>query len=181
MRRSIPMVIVTAALVLCPIGIASVNGQQLQFTHGAVEGGQVTTSDVGGAYQESAGFSTLSNSTMTIVLAPGDSDLFVVEFSAGCAVDGERIDFLLVKATVSRPGLITTFTDLEPNSGFPVFCSGDSGSQSHYKSWAIRLTNNGASLATYHFFIRVRVLDQGTDDDVTGFLNNQTMRLTRYN
>ena len=181
MRRSIPMMIVTAALVLGPIGIASVFGQQLLFTHGAVEGGQVTTSDVGGAFKESAGFSTVPNSTMTMVLAPGDSDLFVVEFSAGCAVQGDRSDLFLVKATVSRPGLITTFTDLEPNSSFPVFCSGDSGSQSNHKSWAIRLSNNGASPATYNFFIRVRVLDQGTDDDVTGFLNNQTVRLTRYN
>jgi hypothetical protein len=182
MRRSIPMMIVTAALVLCPIGIAKVNGQELLFTHGAVEGGQVRTSGGGGVFGESVGFSTVSNSTMTVVLASGDSDLFVLEFSAQCAVlDAENIDFMLVKATFSRQGVITTFTDLDPKSSLPVFCTGDSGSQSNHKMWAVRLTNNGDSPATYQFFVRVRLLDQGTDDFVRGFLGNRTVRLTRYN
>ena len=81
---------------------SAVRAQAVSFGHRAVEGGQVltdrsSTTTTPGEHI----YHPLPNSLLTLVLQPGDSDLFVYEFDAACITVGGPSDHLAMQARLN--------------------------------------------------------------------------------
>jgi hypothetical protein len=184
--------IVVVALALSHWQASAVMAQvgELHFTHGAAEGGQVRTNRSAVAIGESNVHTQLPSSALTVQLQPGDSDLFVLEFDAECAISGSTGDHLSVQARLNGavgPEDVRGVSFLQPQDS-PTdlqVCSvsGANGDHAHTisKSWVIRLSNDTSSPATHTFSIWVRTVDVGGGQNVLTLLDNRIVRFTRYN
>ena len=178
--------IVVAALAWIPCYASAVEAQQAHFTHGAAEGGEITTNraevPVGGLNAHVQ----LTSSALTMELQPGDSDLFVFEFDAQCVVTGGPEDYLSVEARVNGfVGLGASGSFLQPQSNPPDLhaCTGSEGRHTISKSWVTRLSNTTASPQSHTFSIWVRVIDAGEPNQPNppfSLLDNRIVRITRY-
>ena len=176
--------IVVAALAVSPWPSSAVMAQAVSFSHGAVEGGQVLTDrSVTRTTPGKQIFHPLPNSLLTLVLQPGDSDLFVYEFDAGCFTVGGPSDSVVVQArlngVVGSPG--ASYFQPQNNPTNLEACSTNGAYQTISKSWVIRLANTTSLPQTYTFAIWVKTLDRGLlNNAYTGFFN-RTVRYTRFN
>lgn len=103
MRPRLHPYIVVAALAASPWPSSAVMAQVAVFSHGAVEGGQVVTdrSVATTTIGEQIFHPLRSSGPLTVVLQPGDSDLFVYEFDGNCRTVGGPNDYLAVQARLN--------------------------------------------------------------------------------
>jgi hypothetical protein len=189
-RRIRTVVVVLSTLVLSPMILAELAAQEFNFTGGAVEDIQVRTNNAPETRAEGTAFALLGSSTVTVLVNPGDSDLFVFEFDAECCLDGTFYfeGYVEVLARAYGP-LGLSGSELQPQN-LPTgveFCGtnaeqGKDTAQSVSKSWAVRL-NGGSSGLIRTFSIWWRVVDKNNDPFNAGLgrLDERTVRLTRYN
>jgi hypothetical protein len=172
--------IVVAALVLIHWHASAVMAQVFHFTHGAVEGGHVKTDDSSVPFSFAAGWIVVPNSNLTVTLAAGDDDLFVIEFNAECSSQGgAAVVAIEVKAYVSV-GLLGV-QELEPGGSGQkrTLCTPTSSTIStHSMMWAVRLSNDTAGPKNRTFSIWARVFFPANG---IGTLGDRTVKLTRYN
>jgi hypothetical protein len=185
MCRRIRVLAVPFALLLTPMAHTAAVAQEYIFSGGAVEGTQVRTNRNPVAIGEGA-YVKLGSSELTVQLAPGDSDLFVYEFDAQCHIPGAGWDdSIAVEARLFDAIGLFGSSFLQPQD-FPHadlrFCGNNAARQSMSKTWAIRLTNSSASAVNYRFSIYVWAVDGANDDaNLTGWLDDRTVKITRYN
>ena len=176
--------IVVAALAVSPWPSSAVMAQVAVLSHGAVEGGQVVTDrSVATTTIGEQIFHPLPNSLLTLVLQPGDSDLFVYELDAGCFTVGGPSDSVVVQArlngVVGSPG--ASYFQPQNNPTNLEACSTNGAYQTISKSWVIRLSNTTSLPQTYTFGIWVKTVDSGLPNNSYTAIYNRTVRYTRYN
>jgi hypothetical protein len=122
---------------------------------------------------------------------PGDDDLFVFEFDAECRLFGfvgpvpvapGTNDHVSVQARLNGfvgPLLGGSFLQPQNSPSNLEFC-GTRASQSVSKTWAVRLAG-GTGGADWTFSIWWQVGDVGSDNVLSGWLDDRTVRITRYN
>jgi hypothetical protein len=113
-----------------------------------------------------------------------DSDLFVYEFDAECAIGGAGAnDHISVQARLNDGVGLFGSSFLQPQD-LPAdlqFCA-DFAQHAVSETWAIRLTNTSSSAINYRFSIYVSVFDAGNDNfNLAGWLDDRTVKITRYN
>jgi hypothetical protein len=174
--------IIVAALALSPWHAAAVMAQVFHFTHGAVESGHVKTDDSIVSFSSTAGWIVVPNSNLTVTLAAGDDDLFVIEFNTTCSRHGgssAEVAAIEVKAYVSVGFL--GVQELEPGGSGQrrTLCMPTSSTISaHSMMWAVRLSNDTAGPKKHTFSIWARIFEP---DDGLGQFRQRTVKLTRYN
>jgi hypothetical protein len=191
MKSRLQTLIVVAALALFHWHVSAVMAQELHFSHGAVEGGRVITNRSQIQINESSAHVQLPSSALTMVLQPGDSDLFVFEFDAECFMGGDPNDYLSVQARLNGAvgwavvgGLGPSFLQPQDNPPDLAVCKSGTNPVRHTisKSWVIRLSNDTSSPVTYTFSIWVRAVNIGSDNNIIFCnLDNRIVRFTRYN
>jgi hypothetical protein len=189
MKPNLQTLIVVAAVAVSPWH-SSVMAQVASFSHGAAEGGRILTNSSRTAITES-NFHVLppggNYPILFVTLQPGDSDLFVFEFQAECAVSGGFGDYLSLQARFNMEVGAFGFSYFQPQDNptdlRACSASGVEGANTHTiaKSWVIRLSNNTSSPVTHNFSIWVRAVDITADNTVIAFINNWIVRYTRYN
>jgi hypothetical protein len=191
-RRIRTVVVVLFTLVLSPMAFTELSAQEFNFTGGAVEGINVRTNSDTQIRGEGPAFVLLPSSSVTVQVAPRDSDLFVFELDAECRLDGTLFfeGYVEVQARASGPLGLSGSTQLVQPQNLPAgveFCStneeqGKGTAQSVSKSWAVRL-NGGDTGLIRTFSIWWRVVDKNNDSFNAGLgrLDERTVRLTRYN
>jgi hypothetical protein len=168
-RRRVATGIVASVFALSAMALGDLGAQEFHFTHGVAEGGQVKTNDV--FWNVPTTLTPVPSSTLSVTLAPGDDDLFVLEFNAECAHTGTG--WVEVKAFISVGFL--AFQELEPgDSGGMAFCSAGTFINTHAKSWAVR-RSGGSSGSSHTFSVWARVSGTGT-----AVLDDRTVKVTRY-
>ncbi len=171
------------------MALVELAAQEFNFTAGAVEGVQVRTNNAPETRAESNAFVLLGSSSLTVLVNPGESALFVFEFDAECSLDGTLFfeGYVEVMARAAGP-LGLSGSALQPQNvttGFE-FCAtndeqGKGTAQSVSKSWAVTL-NGGSSGLVRTFSIWWRVVDKNNDSLNAGLgrLDERTVKLTRY-
>ena len=177
--------IVVAALAVSPWPSSAVKAQVAVFSHGVVEGGQVLTdrSAIGTTPGETI-HHPLASSLLTVVIQPGDSDLFVFEFDAQCTVVGGPFDYLSVQARLDGVvGGVIGGSYFQPQDIPPDLqaCSTNGARQTISKSWVIRLSNTTSSPQSHTFSIWVKTVEFAPLNNAHTTLDNRTVRYTRYN
>jgi hypothetical protein len=173
--------IIVVALVLTHWRVPTAMAQVFQFTHGAVEGGQVITSSSQIQIHNSSTHAELPSSTLTVQLQPGDSDLFVLEFDAECVLFGGHFDSFSVQARLNGAvGGVLGGSLLHPQNNPTDLRVCSTGQNTISKSWVTRLSNTTSSPLTYTFSIWVRVVDIDDFINAHGILDNRIVRLTCY-
>jgi hypothetical protein len=179
-------VVVLSALVLSPMAVAEVAGQEFSYTGRNVEFVLVRTNYSAAVIAKNQPFRLLSSSTLQAHVNPGDSDLFVFELIAECTVDyaADNSDGVDVQArlngSVSGPvggGVALLQPQALPTGG--RLCEGP-GLHAASKSWVVTLTG-GESGTNWTFTIWWRF--PSVADPERGHiavLQHRTVRLTRY-
>jgi hypothetical protein len=171
------------------MALAELAAQEFTFTGGAVEGIQVRTNNDTQIRGEGTAFVMLGSSSLTVLVNPGESALFVFEFDAECRLDGSPFfeGYVEVQARAAGP-LGLSGSALQPQNVTTgiEFCGtnaeqGKGTAQSVSKSWAVTL-NGGSSGLIRTFTIWWRVVDKNNDalNAGLGRLDERTVRLTRY-
>jgi hypothetical protein len=172
--------IVVAVLALIHWHAPAVMAQVFTFTHGTVEFGHVKTDDSSVPFSYAAGWIVVPNSAITVSLAAGDDDLFVIEFNTTCSRQGGAgVVAIEAKAYVSV-GLLG-LQELEPGGSGDrrTLCTPASNTIStHSMMWAVRLSNATAAPKNHTFSILARVF---FPNDGIGTFRNRVVKLTRYN
>jgi hypothetical protein len=107
--------IVVAAFALSQGHASAVMAQELHFTHGAEESGQVRTNRSRITMYESRAHAHLPSSALKVELQPGDNDLFVFEFDAECLVfAGSSSGLLSVQARLNGDVAFAGISYLQP-------------------------------------------------------------------
>jgi hypothetical protein len=171
------------------MALAEVAAQEFSFTGGAVEEIQVKTNNATEQRAEAAAFVSLGSSSLTVLVNPGDSALFVFEFDAECRLEGTLFfeGYVEVQARASGPlGLSGSALQPQNVTTGVEFCGtnaeqGKGTAQAAFKSWAVTL-NGGSSGLIRTFSIWWRVVDKNNDSLNAGLgrLDERTVRLTRY-
>jgi hypothetical protein len=191
MCRSIrTVVVVLFTLVLSPMALVDLAGQASSYMGTNVKATLVSTNSSAVtlvAPDAVNAFALLPGSILQVVMPPGDSDLFVFEIVAQCEI-GQIADWADGVAMQARLNGLMSFAPLGggrallqpqdmPNGG--MLCSGP-GMDSVSKSWFVRLSG-GESGRTWTFSIWWKLIDGGgPNPQLAATLDNQTVRLTRY-
>ncbi len=182
MARNVQAFAVLCALAFGPIALTDLRAQDFHFTGGAVKGIQVKTQTaLAGGF--SSTYAQLPGSDLTVHLNAGESDVFVYELAAECAlIGGGDGDYLLVQARVngalSSPLGAPLLQPQRRNEGL-VLCS-SAQAQAASMSWAIKLAGGSAG-ADYTLTVWWRVLDQYEPSNPGGSFGKRTVKITRYN
>ena len=112
-----------------PIGDAGL----FAYVGGLAHGKRARTNTAATTFNESNGWVTLPNATLTyFVPAGGGSELFNVAFSAECRmINASQFDYLRIRILVSG-------VPMEPYDGFQAFCSAN-GRATHKGNWVRRV------------------------------------------
>jgi hypothetical protein len=185
-RSSRIAVVVLSTLVLSPMAVIELAGQEFVYTGKNVESLLVRTNYSAAVITKNQPFRLLSSSTLQAHVNPGDSDLFVFELIAECTVDyaADNIDGVDVQARlngfVSAPvggGVAVLQPQTSPNGG--RLCEGR-GLHAASKSWVVTLTG-GQSGTNWTFTIWWRFPSVADPErNHIAVLRNRTVRLTRY-
>ena len=182
--RLLPFLVV-AALAVSQWHGAAVMAQSAIFAFGAVKEGVVRTDRSRIMLDEASSHSLLPNSVISVDLQPGDNDFFVLEFDAACRLKGAVQDYLSLQARLNGAvGGVLGGSFLEPQDNPTDLRACSSGDNWHTvsKSWVIRLANTSSPLQQrYPFSIWVRVVSASEPSGPFAYLDNRTVRLTRYN
>src|SRR5262245_24663100 len=187
MCRSIRIVVIVLfTLLLSPIAVIDLAGQDFVYTGTRVESTLVRTNYSATTIAKNQAFRLLSSSTLQAHVNPGDSDLFVFELAAECTVDfaANELDTVDVQARlnglVSAPigGGVATLQPQElPNGG--ALCQ-SRGFHSASKSWVVTLSG-GESGTNWTFTIWWRFRSSADPEHShIAVLRNRIVRLTRY-
>ena len=185
MKRRLPLFIVVAALAVSHWNASAVLAQAAIYTFGAVEEGVVRTDRARIRLEEASSHSLLPHSVISVDIQPGDNDLFVLEFDAACRLKGGVQDYLSLQARLNGAvGGVLGGSFLQPQDNPTDLRACSSGDKWHTvsKSWVIRLSNTTSLLQQRHTFsIWVRVVSASEPSGPFAYLDNRTVRLTRYN
>jgi hypothetical protein len=185
MKSRLQTLTVVVAMALFPWCASVVLAQQATYTFGAVLGGVVRTDRSRIQLDEASSHSLLPNSVISVDLQPGANDFFVLEFDAACRLKGATTDYLSLQVRLNGAvGGVLGGSFLQPQDSPTDLhaCSSGDKWQTVSKSWVIRLSNTTSPLQQrYTFSIWVRVVSADGPSGPYAFLDNRTVRLTRYN